>query len=78
MPVIGWIGTNAYGESMDVFWSVTLPAVTGKNEAISAVLWTLHNVLGLTLGGLIVVHAGAALAHRFVLKDGVLGRMWPP
>ncbi|UOK73409.1 cytochrome b [Ancylobacter polymorphus] len=78
MPVIGWIGTNAYGEPMNVFWSVTLPAVTGKNEAVSDVLWTMHNVLGLTLGGLILVHAGAALAHRFVLKDGVLGRMWPP
>lgn len=78
MPLIGWIGTNAYGEPMNVFWSVTLPAVTGKNEAVSAVLWTMHNVLGLTLGGLILVHAGAALAHRFVLKDGVLGRMWPP
>ncbi len=78
MPVIGWIGTNAYGEAMNVFWSVTLPAVTEKNEPLSDVLWTLHNVLGLTLGGLIVVHAGAALAHRFVLKDRVLGRMWPP
>jgi cytochrome b561 len=62
---------------MDVFWSVTLPRLVDKNEALSEVLWTLHNGLGLTLGGLIMIHAGAAMAHRFVRRDQVLARMWP-
>jgi cytochrome b561 len=78
MPIIGWVGTNAYGEPMQVFWSLTLPSLIGKNEAPSDILWDAHNSLGLTLGGLIVLHAGAALAHRFLFKDDVLFRMWPP
>lgn len=78
LPVIGWVGTNAFGEPMKVFWSVTLPALAEKNTPLSDTLWTLHKVLGLTLGVLILGHAGAALAHRFLLKDTVLGRMWPP
>ncbi|MBM6595471.1 cytochrome b [Microvirga pudoricolor] len=77
MPIIGWVGTNAYGEPMDVFWSVTLPKLVDKNEALSEALWTLHNGLGLALGGLVTIHAGAALAHRFVRQDQVLARMWP-
>ena len=78
MPIIGWVGTNAYGEPMNVFWSVTLPAVADKNKELSDILWATHNVLGLALGALITLHAGAALAHRFVLRDEVLNRMWPP
>lgn len=78
MPLIGWIGTNAYGEQMTIFWSVPLPTLVGKNPPLSDTLWLAHNVLGLTLGALIVVHAGAALAHRFLFRDEILGRMWPP
>lgn len=78
MPLIGWLGTNAYGEVMTVFWSLPLPALVAKNPPLSDALWLAHNVLGLTLGALIVLHAGAALAHRFVFHDPVLARMWPP
>lgn len=78
MPLIGWVGTNAYGEEMSILWGLPLPAIVGKNQALSDFLWPLHNVLGLTLGGLIILHAGAALGHRLLLKDDVLARMWPP
>lgn len=78
LPVIGWVGTHAYGEPVDRFCSVTLPVLVEKNEPLPEALWTLHNASGLASGGLIVVHAGAALAHRFIIKDAVLGRMWPP
>ncbi len=40
----------------------------------------MHRFLGFTLVGLLVLHIGAALKHRFINRDGVLGRMslWAP
>lgn len=35
-----------------------------------------HGLIALALIGLIVLHSAAALYHHFVLKDGLLHRMW--
>ncbi len=78
MPLIGWAGTHAFGAPVNIFWLFDLPAFIGKDEALANRLFSLHLALGLALAGLVVLHAGAALAHRFVRRDTVLARMWPP
>lgn len=35
-----------------------------------------HEILGFVMLGLVLLHVGAALRHHFILKDGVLRRMW--
>jgi cytochrome b561 len=77
MPVLGWIGTNAYGDPVSVFGLFTFPALVGKDEAFSDQVFVWHLAVGLIIAGLILAHAGAALYHRYVKRDGVLARMLP-
>ena len=37
---------------------------------------TAHGVMSKLLAGLIVLHVAAALHHQWVLRDGLLARMW--
>lgn len=76
MPILGWVGTSAYGATIRVFWLFDLPALVAKNEALAEQLLPLHATLGLVMGGLVVIHIAAALHHQFVLRDPVLTRMW--
>ncbi|CAJ1391788.1 unnamed protein product [Effrenium voratum] len=39
-------------------------------------LHMVHKIAGFALLGLIVLHVAAAIYHTFVLKDGLLSRMW--
>jgi cytochrome b561 len=77
MPVLGWIGTNAYGDPVSVFGLFTFPALVGKDEAFSDEVFVWHLIVGLIIAALILAHAGAALYHRYFKRDGVLARMLP-
>lgn len=75
MPIIGWAGSNAYGAPVNVYGLFTLPTILDKNEDLSKQIFWWHETFGLTVGALVLLHAGAALHHRFVRKDAVLARM---
>lgn len=36
-----------------------------------------HGVVAHTIAAIVLLHAAAALFHRYVIKDAVLSRMWP-
>ena len=76
-PLVGWIATNAYGAPIGIFGLFELPVLVAKDEALSKVLFGLHETLGLVIAGLVGLHVAAALYHQFVRKDGLIGRMWP-
>lgn len=73
--LVGWWGTSAYGAPISVFWLFELPPLTGKDEAAAKLALAIHGWIGIVLSVLIVLHVGAALWHRFVQRDGILGRM---
>lgn len=77
-PIVGWLGASAYGAPVSVFGLFDLPALLQKNEPLSDRIFAVHDYIGFTIAGLLVIHIGAALMHGFVQKDGVLQRMWPP
>ncbi len=77
MPIVGWVGTSAYGAPITVFWLFELPPIVAKNEALATSLLGWHATAGLIMGALVLVHIAAALYHRFVRHDGVLARMLP-
>lgn len=77
MPIVGWVGTSAYGAKITVFWLFELPAIVAKDEALANTLLGWHATAGLVMGGLVLIHIGAALYHRFVRHDGVMARMLP-
>jgi len=74
MAVLGWLATGAGGFPVE-FFSVRLPGVLPKNEALSGALFWMHGLVGLALVGLIAVHVGAAMVHWKVKRDGVMARM---
>lgn len=53
-----------------------LPELTNKVQ-VEAVMKFIHSKLAWVLTALVALHAGAALRHHFILRDGVLHRILP-
>ncbi len=76
MPILGWLGVSLY-PALDIFGLFPLPALTGEDQEAAARVLTIHAWLAWLLITLIIGHAGMALCHHFIRKDGVLRRMLP-
>lgn len=74
-PIIGVIGTQAFGAPIVVWSLVELPVLIAKNEPLSKQMLGLHGLGGFLLLGLIALHIGAALHHQFIRRDGLIRRM---
>lgn len=77
MPVLGYLGSNAFGFPIRWFGVIDLPDPIGKNEALGEALLLAHVWLGWLMGATLLLHAGAALFHHFVRRDPILTRMLP-
>lgn len=73
-PLLGWAATAAGGYPVEFFQWV-LPGFIGKDPELSKTLYNVHYVIGWVILALIAIHAGAALMHWLVLRDGVMRRM---
>jgi len=74
-PITGLGRSLLRGRPFDLFfWQV--PALR-ENDPIRHLFGEAHEIGGKLLLALISIHAGAALFHRLVLRDGVLQRMLP-
>jgi cytochrome b561 len=67
----------AWTRGENLFNLVTIPAFDPGNRALPDRIQGIHATVGWLILGLAGLHAGAALFHRYVWHDGVLGRMWP-
>lgn len=76
VPLLGWFGTSLF-PALEVFSTISLPAISGPDRAASDTVFTLHGLAALLLALLIGLHVGAALHHHFIRRDGVLRRMLP-
>jgi len=76
MPLLGWALSNAQGKPVH-FFGATLPALVGDDEDLADRLQAWHLDAAWVLLALVSLHIAAALFHHFVLRDGVLRRMWP-
>jgi cytochrome b561 len=75
-PITGLARVLLRGQPFELlFWHV--PALFGPNPALRGLFVQAHEIGGNALLLLIGLHAGAALFHRLVLRDGVLERMLP-
>jgi len=75
MPWLGWAGSNAFGAPVSVYGLFTLPNLVGEDKELAKTILGWHAALGITVAGLILLHIGAVLFHRFVRRDAVLARM---
>jgi len=77
IPLSGWTYSSATGVSVVYLGLVPLPDLVAKDKSLAAVLKAAHGTLNYLLLALVIVHAGAALKHHLVDRDGVLARMLP-
>ena len=75
--VTGYIGLAARGRAISIAGLFDLPRVVPLDRMLSVTSQNLHDYGQYLLYALLALHVGAALYHQFVVKDGVLRRMWP-
>jgi cytochrome b561 len=77
LPLTGWFLSSAAGIQVSFFGLFMLPDFVHRNENLFHQYMAIHKWLAYTLFLSIIVHAGAALRHHFLLKDDTLRRMVP-
>jgi len=84
LPMTGWalVSVSPFDLPTVLFSVIPWPhlpilADLHHKAPVEALLKLLHRALAWGFGGLILVHAGAALRHHFILRDTVLRRMLP-
>ncbi len=76
-PCLGWLLSSASGFQVVWFGVLPLPELVPKDKALASLLKELHETGVNILMALIVLHAAAALYHRYIRQDGVMARMVP-
>jgi len=77
VPLLGWINASSRAWSVTLLGIVPLPALSAAGSGFGHAMGDVHGILAWVLFGGICLHVAAALAHRFVLRDGVMQRMMP-
>ena len=76
MPIVGWLLLSS--EAKDIpFFGFGLPALIGADKNLAEQLKELHETVGNIGYALIGIHAAAALAHHYIVRDNALLRMLP-
>ncbi len=76
LPLTGWIFTSPSRTPPSWFGLFDIPRLpVGKDDPIAGLAHTGHEVMGLLMLALAVLHVAAALRHQFILKDGLIRRM---
>jgi len=75
LPLLGWLGSSAFGAPVRVFGLFDLPPLVRPNRPLADVILAIHKYGAFSLGGLVVLHVGAAFYHLLVRRDGVFQRM---
>jgi hypothetical protein len=80
IPFLGWWVSSAAKTLHPInvlgWHAPFLPVMRGREFAGG--IMEMHRFLGFTMAALLLLHIGAALKHRFIDRDGVLGRMSLP
>lgn len=80
VPLLGWAMSSAGPWPMEWF-GLPFPKVPITRDPKSLIAVTVHKshvVLGLTFGGLALVHMAGALKHQILDGKNEISRMWPP
>lgn len=76
--VLGFLSRWEGNEAMS-FFGLQIPSpFTGSGQKAAHQLQDIHNWVGWAIVIIALAHATAALYHHYVLRDRVLGRMFPP
>lgn len=76
VPLLGWLHLNSKGMGVSMF-GLPLPMLADADRELAPVLLEAKRWLAYGMLGAIGLHAAAALAHHYLLRDGVLASMMP-
>lgn len=76
VPVTGWVAISML-PALNIFGLFSLPAITSPDQKLSRLIFDYHAYLAYALLAVIAAHIAGALFHQFVLRDGIIRRMWP-
>ena len=75
IPVSGYLISTSAGDGISVFGLVEVPALVSKDDRVRDLAIAVHYYAAYTAAALVCLHAGAALKHQLVDRDGTLRRM---
>jgi cytochrome b561 len=75
LPIIGWLGSSAFGAPVHFYGLFDLPALISPDKSLAHILFAIHIWGAFALAALVVLHIGAALYHLLVRRDSVFRRM---
>jgi cytochrome b561 len=73
-PILGYLSLNAQGTPVP-FFGLQMPVFIGPDRALMRQIKEIHEAVGTMGYWLIGLHAGAALAHHYLMHDDTLRRM---
>lgn len=76
IPLTGWLFSSAAGFPTVYLGLIQLPDLVHKDAQLKEIFKLAHLVLTYALGGLVVLHAAAAIKHAVVDRDATMSRMW--
>ena len=75
LPLLGWLGSSAFGAPVHIYWLFDLPPLVAPNRPLADVILNIHVYGAFTLAALVCLHVGAAFYHLLIRRDGVFRRM---
>ncbi|MEM7466659.1 MAG: cytochrome b [Pseudomonadota bacterium] len=75
LPVTGFLISTSAGKSVSFFTWFDLPPVIEVDEGLRDIAISTHFYLAYGVLMLVLLHAGAAIKHQFIDRDGTLARM---
>lgn len=75
VPLLGWAGTSACCAPVKLFWTIPLTLPISGGMKVGGAILSVHTVAAFALVALVALHAGAALHHHLIRRDGTLRRM---
>lgn len=75
VPLLGWINASSRGWPVKLLGVARYPRLSNVGSPFGHAMGDVHSALAWVLFVVICMHVGAALFHRFLLKDRVMQRM---
>lgn len=75
VPVSGYLISTSAGKSIDILGWFSIPPVIEVDADLRDRAIDVHYYLAYLTAALVAMHAGAALKHQFINRDGTLERM---
>ncbi len=75
IPATGYLISTSAGDGISMFGLFQVPALVSKNDTVRDLAIEIHYWAAYGAGALVLGHAGAALKHQLVDRDGTLRKM---